>query len=186
MLIIIEGPKCCGKTTLCNRLACRYGAEIIHFPTNSDIGKRAMELLNIPDRYDECQDLMEQDINQKLATLDSKRLYILDRSFISNSIYRSDPKPQLGRPSEIILKDKYIDILKKSMLIILLASDENLHKWIKLRTEKPLNQTELSKLSWSNERFHRLASILECRNLGTKGSQIVLQPGYFVLHREGY
>lgn len=178
MLIIVEGPKCCGKTTLCNRLACRYGAEIIHFPTNSDIGKRAMELLNIPDRYDECQDLMEQDIDQKLATLDSEKLYILDRSFISNAIYKSG--------ENIILKDKYIDILKKSMLIILLASDENLYKWIKLRTEKPLNQTELSKLSWSNERFHRLASILECRNLGTKGSQIVLQPGYFVLHREGY
>jgi hypothetical protein len=100
---------------------------------------------------------MEQDIDETLSSLDSSKLWILDRSFISNAIYRSS--------DHIMIKDKYMKIIEKSMLIILLASIDNLNEWIKLRTDKPLNHTEKIKLEWSNERFHRVAEMLECLEL---------------------
>jgi len=156
MFIIIEGPKCCGKTTLCNRLAKEYGGEIIHFPTNSPTGKLAFEMLASGD-YNTCQELMEKDIDETLSGLDPNKLWILDRSFISNAVYRNT--------EHLIIKDKYIDILDQSMLVILLASTSNLNEWIKLRVEKPLNSTELNKLNWSNDRFHKISEMLGCVEL---------------------
>lgn len=156
MFIIVEGPKCCGKTTLCNRLADAMHAEIIHFPTGSSLGKLAMKTLESGD-YNTAQDLMEKDIDQTLSSLDPNKLWILDRSFISNTVYR--------QTEHLILKDKYSEILDNSMLIILIASTENLESWIKLRVEKPLNQVEKDKLSWSNERFHKVAKLLGCVEL---------------------
>jgi len=160
MFVIVEGPKCCGKTTLCNRLAREYNGEIIHFPTNSELGRQAFEMLGkctTEDEYNLCQELMEMDIEQTLSCLDKSKLWILDRSFISNAIYRSS--------EHIIIKDKYMKILDNSMLVIMLASTDNLNEWIKLRTDKPLNQTEKVKLEWSNDRFHRVAEMLECVEL---------------------
>jgi thymidylate kinase len=160
MFIIVEGPKCCGKTTLCNRLAKEYGGEVIHFPTDSVTGRMAFDMLgkcSSEEEYNLCQNLMEQDIDETLSSLDSSKLWILDRSFISNAIYRSS--------DHIMIKDKYMKIIEKSMLIVLLASIDNLNEWIKLRTDKPLNHTEKIKLEWSNERFHRVAEMLECLEL---------------------
>lgn len=157
MFVIVEGPKCCGKTTLCNRLAREYNGEIIHFPTNSDLGQKALEMLKkplTPNEYEECQNLMEQDIYDTITQLDETKLWILDRSFISNAVYRSC--------EHLIIKDKFMKFLDKSMLIILLASEENIHEWIKIRSDKPLTQVEYSKLNWSIQRFTQLASILEC------------------------
>lgn len=156
MFVIIEGPKCCGKTTLCNRLAREYGGRIIHFPTDSPTGKLALETLANGD-YDECQELMEKDIDETLSTLDPTKLWILDRSFISNAVYRNT--------ENLVIKDKYIDVLNKSMLVVLLASTDDLNEWIKLRVDKPLNATEYSKLDWSNNRFHRVAEMLGCVDL---------------------
>ena len=170
MFIIVEGPKCVGKTTLCNTLSKKFNMPIIHFPTNSKLGKRAYEMMSIPGKYNEAQELMEQDIDNTLSQIEEN--CILDRSFISNAIYRND--------EHIIIKDKYMKILEKSMLIVLLASTENIYKWIKLRTDKPLTQVEQSKIEWSNERFHKLSDILECKPLGERE----IKQGYWYIERD--
>jgi thymidylate kinase len=174
MFIIVEGPKCCGKTTLCNRLAREYGGKIIHFPTDSPTGKLALEML-ADGNYNLCQELMEKDIDETLMSLDPTKLWILDRSFISNTVYRNT--------EHLVIKDKYVDILDNSMLIVLLASTDNLNEWIKLRVEKPLNSTEIAKLEWSNERFHRIAEMLGCVELDrVEGIKV----GKWCVKRNGY
>ncbi len=163
MFVIIEGPKCCGKTTLCNKLHAKYGGTIVHFPTNSDKGKLATLMLQRklnPEQYAECQQLMEEDIDDTLKSLDKDKLWILDRSFISNAVYRDG--------QHIIIKDKYLPILDECMLVIILAHTKDIYKWIQIRKEKPLTEIEYSKLEWSNDRFHRIVEMLGCVKLNDR------------------
>lgn len=156
MFVIVEGPKCSGKSTLCVELQSKFGGTVIHFPTNGPKGKQAMIMLNnikTPDDCKACQDMMEEDIDDTLASLDPNKLWILDRSFISNAVYRT---------GNIVLKDKYSHILENCMLVIMLATDETLQNWIAKRVHKPLTDYEQQCLSQSNERFHSLAKNLGC------------------------
>lgn len=174
MFVIVEGPKCCGKSTLCSRLQAKFGGTIIHFPTNSIKGQLAMNMLSrplSPTEYNECQRLMEEDINETLDGLDKSQLWILDRSFISNAVYR--------QTEHVILKDKYLSIIDESMVIMMLATDETLLKWIAMRTEKPLTELEYAKLSWSNERFHKVAQALGCQFLSKEDEVKEIKVGTF-------
>jgi uridine kinase len=144
MFVIIEGAKFSGKSTLCAKLQAKFGGEIIHFPTNSELGKRALAALGTP----ECQSLMLLDIETTLDNLDPSKLWILDRSFISNSVYSMKP----------IQRDR----LDTSMIIILCPTNDKLDKRVKLRVNKPATDYELSQLHWSNGEFHHVAKLLEC------------------------
>lgn len=148
MLIIVDGPKCCGKSTLCKTLQSRFGGKIIHFPTQSRLGQTAMKLLQI--NYEMSQHLMEVDIDMTLAELDPDELWILDRSFISNAVYRGES-----------IQNKYWDIMAKSMVIILISTTENLQKWSEMRSEKPLLDIEKQMLDISNIRFQELSANYE-------------------------
>lgn len=152
MFVIVEGPKCSGKTTMCAKLAARFGGAVIHFPTNSEYGSLALGMLQncqTDDDYEKCQDMMELDISTTLANLDPGKLWILDRSFISNAVYR--------QTDEVQVNPKFQDVFDQSMVVVLVASTENLEKWSEARTEKPLNAIEKAKLEWSNERFQNFA-----------------------------
>lgn len=145
MLIIVEGPKCSGKSTLCAKIQEEIGGTIIHFPTDPKL----LLLLGRP----ECQDLMRQDIDQTIsAIIDLDEIYILDRSFISNAVYRDDLS---------ILAD-YQDILAKSMVIILDYPDDVLIDRMNNRTEKPFTAFEREKLEWSNSQFKKVDKLLNC------------------------
>jgi len=155
MLIIVEGAKYSGKSTLCAQLAKQLGCKVIHFPTDSVVGKTAMTLLNSGE-YAEAQNMMRLDIDNTLAKLDPTQNWVLDRSFISNAIYRD---------GDIVLYDRYLNILDESMLIILLCNDETLFTRMKMRTMKPSSEVEVARLTWSNARFKQLATQLEAQEL---------------------
>lgn len=96
------------------------------------------------------QHLMEVDIDMTLAELDPDELWILDRSFISNAVYRGES-----------IQNKYWDIMAKSMVIILISTTENLQKWSEMRSEKPLLDIEKQMLDISNIRFQELSANYE-------------------------
>lgn len=152
MFIIVEGPKYSGKSTLCKKLQEQYGGEIIHFPTNGKKGEAAMEMLRRPsmtaEEYGRCQDLMSEDIDETLAGLDESKVWILDRSFISNAVYRDG--------EHIVIPEKYIDIMDRSKIIILDTPWDVIVERIELRTEKKMTAIEQSKLRRSYDRFERL------------------------------
>lgn len=180
MIIIVDGPKCCGKTNLCNKLAAKFGGKIVHFPTNSPTGSKAMTMLKSQpssSEYDMCQDLMEQDIDSVIFQLDDSDLWILDRSFISNSVYRNTER--------ITIKQKYQNILDKCLLIIILASDDNLLTWSGARKEKPLSDIEKTKLVWSGNRFRLVSKILGCEPISGSSCIINIHPGRTVITRTG-
>lgn len=157
MIIIVEGSKYSGKTTLCNSIQQIFGGQIIHFPTCSKITNMLAKKLT-PEEYIQVQDLMEQDIDQTLAGLDPDQIYILDRSFISNAVYR---------PSEhIIIKSKYEKILDECALIILLVDKKIINERIQIRLDKPMTEVEKSKLDYSIERFKKISELLGCQELG--------------------
>jgi len=178
MFVIIEGPKCSGKTTMCAKLAERFGGTVIHFPTNSEYGSMALEMLRncqTDDDYEKCQDMMELDIISTLADLDFGKLWILDRSFISNAVYRQTDKVRIN--------PVFQSILDQSMVVVLTASTENLEKWSEARTEKPLNTIEKAKLEWSNERFQNFAKDF----IPIPGSSAIteLTPKKYIVFRTG-
>lgn len=156
MIIIVEGSKYSGKTTLCNALHNIFGGEIIHFPTSPDITNMLSRKLT-EDEYIQVQDMMEADIDRNLAGLDPDKTYILDRSFISNAVYR---------PGEhIIIKDKYKKILDSCILIILLTDKNTINQRIQERTNKTMTEIEESKLDYSIDRFKKISDSLGCQEL---------------------
>ena len=162
MIIIVEGSKYSGKTTLCGKLKQLLGGEIIHFPTCPKITGMLTRKLT-EDEYIQVQDMMEVDIDRTLAGLDPNKTYILDRSFISNAVYR---------PGEhIIIKDKYKKILDECVLIILLTDKNIINQRIRERTEKIMTEIEESKLDYSIERFKKISDLLGCQELD------VIKPG---------
>jgi thymidylate kinase len=156
MFIIVEGPKYCGKSTLCTKLQQKFGGEIIHFPTNSKKGAMAMDMLRrpslTPEEYVRCQDLMSEDIDETLASLDESKMWILDRSFISNAVYRDG--------EHIIIPDKYLDIIDRSEIIIMDTEWDVIVERIELRTEKKMTAIEQSKLKRSYDRFKSLKTVI--------------------------
>ena len=57
MIIIIEGPKCSGKSPLANKLAEELGGTVIHFPTDQSItAKLVGNLTN--EQYENIQDFI--------------------------------------------------------------------------------------------------------------------------------
>lgn len=157
MIVIVEGCKYSGKSTLCNKLAAKFGGEIIHFPTTSEIGTKAMSMLSrklTEKEYIQCQDLMQQDIDEKLATLDPEKLYILDRSFISNAVYRSSS-----------VDPKYENILNQAMVIILLPNPDVVEYRIETRTAKTMTEMEKIKLFTSMKQFALMSAKLGCSEI---------------------
>lgn len=178
MIIIVEGAKCVGKSTLCNKLATKFGGTIIHFPTTSETGKRAANMLrdcSTTEEYDRCQEVMEQDIDETLAKLSDDQNWILDRSFISNAVYR--------RTNFVELKTKYFDNLDDYMVIVILASTENILKWVEARVEKPITDVEKSKLASSVDRFKTVADCFGCTPISGIDDIAELVPKKYVITR---
>jgi thymidylate kinase len=147
MLVIVEGPKYSGKSTFCLEFQRRHGGEIIHFPTNSDKGQQAMRLLETD--YDRAQDMMLEDINETISQLDPNKLYILDRSFISNAVYRNT--------EHVVIPEKYLSVIDDSMVVFMSVEWDEIVRRIELRQHKKMTVTEQSKLLWSYNRFKLVA-----------------------------
>lgn len=179
MRIIVEGAKCVGKSTLCNKLVSKFGGTIVHFPTNSETGKKAADMLrtcSTPEEYDRCQEVMEQDIDETLAGMSNDQNWILDRSFISNAVYRNT--------RFVELKSKYFDTLDNYMIIMMLASTEDILKWAEARVEKPITDVEKSKLATSADRFKAIADCLGCVPISGVDDIAELTPEKYVIIRK--
>lgn len=81
-LIIFEGPDCVGKTSMINSLIEVYGSEhvkLLEFPKTID-GKTPFKILSRQEKA-----IFES----MLKYVDSRYVYIIDRSYISNYVYES-------------------------------------------------------------------------------------------------
>lgn len=153
MIYIIEGAKYTGKTTLCENLKNLYSGTIIHFPTNSEYGNIAKNMLNknlSDEEYEKCQDYMLQDIEFVINNIDLSKTWIFDRSFISNYVYRKK------NIDYAFFENKFSKFIQKAIIIILICDIETLIERIKIRA-KGITPLELSLLEYSNNKFIHLA-----------------------------
>jgi thymidylate kinase len=178
-LVIVEGAKGSGKSTFCCQLANWYpGSLVVHFPRDgTETGDRARKALVEGDAA--CQDYMLRDIDDFLNNLDAicsgvSGLVIMDRSFISNIVYRD---------GDMVVCDRFLDILEDArvMTVILWSDLAKLQERLTRRSELEGRTSlpgELSGLFRSNGRFAQFAYKLGFRSI--KYDNLYIRPGMWI------